>query len=105
MVKRGAIGKVEAFYIEKNYQVLDIAQIATDLNRPITSIENYIKKNIVKTQATSTGTKSDKPIAINGSEQFVSRDGITIMTENASMLGDIKTKKTIVKDCITKIKP
>ena len=44
-------------------------------------------------------------MAINGSEQFVSRDGITIMTENASMLGDIKTKKTIVKDCITKIKP
>jgi hypothetical protein len=104
MVKRGAIGKVEAFYIEKNYQVLDIAQIATDLNRPITSIENYIKKNIIKTPLTTTKAKGDKLLAIDGSEQFVSRDGITIMTENASMLGDIKTKKTLNHDCITKIK-
>jgi|688.fasta_scaffold424840_4 hypothetical protein len=105
MVKRGAISKVEAFYIEKNYQTMDIAQIATDLNRPITSVETYIKKNIIKSKATSVSPKGDKQLAINGSEQFVSRDGITIMTENASMLGDIKTKKTMTKDCITKIKP
>jgi hypothetical protein len=105
MVKRGAISKVEAFYIEKNYQTMDIAQIATDLNRPITSVETYIKKNIIKSQATSVSPKGDKQLAINVSEQFVSRDGITIMTENASMLGDIKTKRTMAKDCITKIKP
>lgn len=104
MVKRGAISKVEAFYIEKNYQTMDIAQIATDLNRPITSVETYIKKNIIKSQTTSVSPKSDKQLAINGSEQFVSRDGITIMTENASMLGDIKVKKTNHHDCITKIK-
>lgn len=105
MVKRGAISKIEAFYIEKNYQTMDIAQIATDLNRPITSVETYIKKNIIKSKTTSISPKSDKKLAIDGSEQFVSRDGITIMTENASMLGDIKTKRILNKDCITKIKP
>ena len=105
MVKRGAISKVEAFYIEKNYQVLDIAQIATDLNRPITSIENYIKKNIIKTSASTAKAKSDQKLVIDGGEQFVSRDGVTIMTENASMLGDIRIKKqNIHHDCITKIK-
>ena len=105
MVKRGTIGKVEGFYIEKNYQTMDIAQIAVDLNRPITSVENYIKKHLVQTKSTSTNAKGDKILAIDGSEQFVSRDGITVMTENASMLGDVKAKRqSIHQDCITKIK-
>lgn len=101
MVKRGPIGKVEGFYIEQNYKNMDIAEIAVDLNRPITSIENYIKKNIVKstqTVATSSGLKAG--------DQFVRKDGITIMTENASTLGDAKrTKSTKSNPCITKIKP
>lgn len=101
MVKKGPIGKVEAFYIEQNYKNMDIAQIATDLNRPITSVENYIKKNIVKTTqttATSGGLKAG--------DQFVRKDGITIMTENASTIGDAKKQRpSKTNTCITKIKP
>jgi hypothetical protein len=101
MVKKGPIGKVEGFYIEQNYKNMEIAQIATDLNRQITSVENYIKKHIVKatqTVATSSGLKAG--------EQFIRQDGITIMTENASTLGDAKkVKSTKSNPCITKIKP
>jgi len=101
MVKKGPIGKVEGFYIEQNYKNMDIAEIATDLNRPITSVENYIKKHIVKatqTVATSSGLKAG--------DQFIRQDGITIMSENASTLGDAKkAKSTRSNPCITKIKP
>jgi hypothetical protein len=101
MVKKGPIGKVESFYIEQNYKNMEIAEIATDLNRPITSVENYIKKHIVKatqTVAASSGLKAG--------DQFVRKDGITIMTENASTIGDAKKiKSTRTNPCITKIKP
>jgi hypothetical protein len=101
MVKKGPIGKVESFYIEQHYKNMEIAEIATDLNRPITSIENYIKKHIVKatqTSATASGLKAG--------DQFVRKDGITIMTENASTLGDVKRIRSPQSStCITKIKP
>lgn len=101
MVKKGPIGKVEAFYIEQNYKNMDIAAIATDLNRSITSIENYIKKNVVKpTQTTATAA------GLTAGEQFIRKDGITVMTENASTISDARKIKTpITKSCITKIKP
>lgn len=101
MVKKGPIGKIEAFYIEQNYKNMEIAQIATDLNRPITSVENYIKKNIVKTTQTTATSNS-----LKAGDQFVRKDGITIMTENASTIGDAKRQKVARPNpCITKIKP
>ena len=101
MVKKGPIGKVESFYIEQNYKNMEIAEIATDLNRPITAVETYIKKHIVKptqTSATSSGLRAG--------DQFVRKDGITIMTENASTIGDAKKiRSSKSSTCITKIKP
>ena len=55
MAKKGPISKIEGFYIEQNYRDMDIAELATDLDRSITSIENHIKKNYTK-QKTVTGT-------------------------------------------------
>lgn len=95
--KRGPIGKVEAFYIENNYKHMDIAALAVDLDRPISSIEKYIKTNIVKPTTTNT---------LKAGDQFVRQGGATIMTENASTIADSRRKKSQKnKNCITKIKP
>jgi len=95
--KRGPIGKVEAFYIEQHYKNTPIADIAVDLDRPISSVEKYIKTNIVKSSTTN---------ALKAGDQFVRQNGATIMTENASTLTDATRKKPVKnKNCITKIKP
>jgi hypothetical protein len=98
MAKKGPIGKVEAFYIDNNYKNMTVAEIATDLDRTITSIESYIKKNHVRQKPT-----------ITVGDQFARTNGVTIMTENASSMSDEKRRnnKTINKpktSCITKIK-
>lgn len=94
--KRGPIGKVEAFYIENNYKHLDIAELATDLDRPISSVEKYIKTQIVKPTTTN---------ALKAGDQFVRQSGATIMTENASTISDSRRKPSPKNtNCITKIK-
>lgn len=96
MAKKGPIGKVEAFYIDNNYKSMSVAEIATDLDRTITSIESYIKKHHVR-----------KNPVITVGDQFARTDGVTIMTENASTMADSKRvnrQKKINTSCITKIK-
>lgn len=97
MAKKGPIGKVEAFYIDHNYRDMSIADLATDLDRTITSIESYIKKHHVR----------KNPVVTVG-DQFARTDGVTIMTENASSMADEKRKNFHPKkpstSCITKIK-
>lgn len=93
--KKGKLSKVEIFYIENNYKILDIAQLAEDLDRTIQSIEKYIKENLVVKKTTS----------ITAGDQMTRRDGIVVMTENASTLSDSKRSKPKVnKACITRIK-
>ena len=98
MAKKGPVSKVEAFYIEQNYRDMDVAELATDLDRSITSVEKYIKKNIVKTSPQQVGTRAG--------DHIVSNRGSTIMTENASTLSDEKRKFQTrpTSKCITKIK-
>lgn len=96
MAKKGPISKVEGFYIQENYRDMDIAELATDLDRSITSVENYIKKNYTK-QKTVTGTTAG--------EHIVSERGSTIMTETASTIAD--SRRSVVRpntECVTKIK-
>tara|TARA_R100001163_G_C4989448_1_gene142561 strand:+ start:187 stop:483 length:297 start_codon:yes stop_codon:yes gene_type:complete len=96
MAKKGPISKIEGFYIEQNYRDMDIAELATDLDRSITSIENHIKKNYTK-QKTVTGTTAG--------DHIVSKRGSTIMTETASTISD--AKRQVVRpntECVTKIK-
>lgn len=92
--KKGPIGKVEAFYIDNHYRTKSVEDIATDLGRSITSVEKYITKNHVR----------QKPTVTVG-DQFSRREGVTIMTENASTMSDSrKSKKPINKSCVTKIR-
>ena len=97
MAKKGPIGKVEGFYIQNNYHELDVGQIASDLDRPKSSVENYIKKNL----------KSLKAKANTIGEQFARRPGVVTMTENASMMSDSTRKNRgtpKTRNCTTKIK-
>jgi len=97
MAKKGPIGKVEGFYIENNYSTLDVAQIATDLDRPKSSVENYIKKNL----------KNANPKTNTIGEQFARRPGVVTMTENASTMSDATRKNrstTKTRNCTTVIK-
>lgn len=95
--KRGPLSKVEAFYVLNNYPNIDAATIAIDLDRPISTVENYIKKHVIKNKELN---------AVNASEHFVRQSGATIMTENASTIGDAIKGKVAAsrKGCITKIR-
>ena len=95
MAKKGRLNKVEMYYIDNNYKVLSIADIAADLDRTILSIEKYIKENLTN-KSTS---------IIKAGDQLARQQGVVAMTENASMLSDSKRKrKPMVRNCITRIK-
>ena len=77
-----------------NHSKIDIAQLSTDMNRPIEVINKWIKKNI-----------TDAPSSIRAGDHFTRNRGATIMTENASTIGDTKRQKIKPRQtCITKIK-
>lgn len=94
--KKGPLSKVECYYIDGHYRDLEVAQMAEDLNRTMTSVENYIKK-----------THTDKnPNRLTAGDQFAYHKGSTVMTENASTLSDARRKSYNKKEnkCVTKIK-
>lgn len=97
MGKKGPISKIEAFYIDNN-RGTDVAQIALDLDRSITSIEKYLKKNV---------TEAPRQTGVKAGDQFARNDrGSVVMTENASQMSDA-VRKTVIKKpthCVTKIK-
>lgn len=96
MAKKGPIGKVEGFYIENHYMSVETGQIAKDLDRPKSSVENYIKKHLKK------DTKNNQPKV---GDQFARRPGVVTMTENASSMSDSRRKKNPVSTrCVVKIK-
>lgn len=96
MAKKGPIGKVEAFYIENNYNELELDQIAVDLDRSKTSVENYIKKNLKQIK---------QKAGLTAGDQFARRPGIVTMTENASAMSDGKRKRQAPStSCTVKIK-
>lgn len=94
MAKKGPLGKAESFYVEEKFKSgKSIEQIANDLDRSQSSIEEYIKIN-----------KINNPQTII-SQQFARQSGATIMTESASsMIENKKNKKNINSNCISKIK-
>ena len=96
-IKKGPLGKAETFYIDGHYKDLAAADIATDLNRTITSVENYIKK---------THTKNKSVTGTSAGEHFGHHRGSTVSTENASSIADEHRKVGSPQklDCITKIK-
>jgi hypothetical protein len=98
MVKKGPIGKVEAFYIENNYENKTSQEIAKDLNRNIKAVESHISK-IVQGKAKDSSMKAGDAFAYNNK-------GSTVMTENASSIADVSKKigPRYNKNCVTNIK-
>lgn len=100
MAKKGPLNKIESFYVEQNKNLgKNLQQIADDLDRPLSSIENYIAKHLPE--------KKNTKLAISAGEHFSRQKGVTIMTENASTIADATRKKA--KDlsrpsCITQIR-
>lgn len=94
--KRGPLSRAETFYITEHAKSgIDIQQIATDLDRPIKSIE----KCFVKAQKEQTSI-------LNAGSQFAKHKGSVVMTQNASTLGDASRNRVKQQHnpCVTKIK-
>jgi hypothetical protein len=98
MVKKGPIGKVEAFYIENNYENKTSQEIAKDLNRNIKAVESHISKTI-QGKVKDSSMKAGDAFAYNDK-------GSTVMTENASSIADVNKKigPRYNKNCVTNIK-
>lgn len=98
MVKKGPIGKVEAFYIENNYENKTAQDIAKDLNRNIKAVQGHIAK-VVQSKAKDSSMKAGDAFAYNNK-------GSTVMTENASSIADENRKigPRYNKNCVTNIK-
>jgi hypothetical protein len=98
--KKGPLSKAEVFYIQEHIKSgKDINDIALDLDRAVKSVEKC---------ATKAQKDIKQPKPVTAGDQFARRQGVTIMTENASSFSDAKRKKnsSISKSnsCVTKIK-
>ena len=96
--KRGPLSKAELFYVTEHAKSgKDINAIATDLDRPIKSIEKCY-------------TKAQKEISsksLTAGEQFARHKGSIVMTENASTIGDARRTVKVPQNkqnCVTVVK-
>jgi len=96
MAKKGPLGKAETFYIDNHYEDVDALQLATDLDRTVSSIKKYIKTCV--DNKSSSFTKAG--------DHFNSKKGSTVMTENASTIADENKLPSTPRQnhCVTKIK-
>jgi hypothetical protein len=96
--KKGPLSKAEVFYINEHVKSgQGIDQIAIDLDRAVKSISKCVEK----------AQKENAQKPMTAGDQFARRPGVTVMTENASSMGDRKYKKTLpnkTASCVTKIK-
>lgn len=96
-MKRGFLSKTEKEYIEQN-QNLSVAELANDLDRTESVVENYLTK--IVPQEEKPKTLFEKVIA--------KKSGATVMTNSASEVVDTvrKGKRLSPKlnNCIHKIK-
>ena len=96
MTKKGPLGKAESFYVKEHYKTQTPEAIAKDLDRAISTIRKAANKFKADHGETS---------AISAGEQMARRDGITIMTEGASMVSDARPKKNPrAVNCVTRTK-
>jgi hypothetical protein len=94
MTKKGPLGKAEKFYIEQKYADLGLEQICKELDRAKGLVEKHAKTKKLTEEEPTIKPKSRL------AEQFAQSRGATVMTENASQMGDefkrgaISTEKT-----------
>ena len=97
MTKKGPLGRAESFYVQEHCSTQSTEQIAKDLDRPISTV----KKAVDKFKA----EHGDQQMTAGS--QMARRDGVVIMTENASSASDQspkKSNKSRSDSCITRIK-
>ncbi len=96
--KRGPLSKAELFYVAEHAKTgKDINEIASDLDRPVKSIEKCYTK----------AQKENAPKQLTAGEQFAKHKGAVIMTENASTLGDASRKIRVPaskQNCVTVVR-
>jgi hypothetical protein len=97
MTKKGPLSKAEAFYIEHHYKTQDLDSLCKELDRA---------KSLVATCIEQCKQKAIDGEAFNVANQFFSKRGSTVMTENASVMSDQVRKNVTskVSNCTTKIK-
>jgi hypothetical protein len=94
MTKKGPLGTAEIFYVHQHLKTQDVGQIAKDLDRPLVTIQREADK-----------VEEQNPVPLTAGEQMARRDGVVLMTENASALSDNKKRSVSnTRDCITNIK-
>jgi len=95
--KRGPLSKAETFYIVEHAKAgKNINEIATDLDRPVKSIEKCYK---------SASKENNNSLTVGN--QFAKYKGSVVMTENASSLADQRRKintPSRSQECVTRVK-
>ena len=102
MTKKGPLSKAEQFFIEQKYSELDLNGLCKELDRAKGIVEKHIKgKKLTK------GPSDDTQRSLLA-EQFGYQGGSTIMTPNASEMGDSLKKRSFntpkTKQCTTSIR-
>jgi hypothetical protein len=77
MAKQGPLGTAEKFYIEKNWNGENLEDICKSLDRSKSAVKKYVAQ-----------CKRDEPELFNVKNLMASREGIAVMTEDASSLAD-----------------
>jgi transposase len=92
MAKTGPLGKAEKFYIEQHCDDRTPVVIAKELDRSVSSVEDYANKY--------------KKLRTKAGGQMGRQPGSVVMTPNASMMADDhRSNRTLAprKDCITTV--
>lgn len=103
MTKTGPLSKAEKFYIENKYpDGATVDELAKELDRTKKSVQNFVKKNDLKTEQKAKETLLSQQFANNNK-------GSIVMTPNASIMADdmrpsFNQNKSQRRKCITKIR-
>jgi hypothetical protein len=97
MTKKGPLGKAEKFYVEQNADSMTVQKIAVELDRAISLIQDHVDHYL------SMRTKAGG--------QFARQNGVVVMTQGASEMGDAFKDNDVVtqinkrkKNTVTTIK-
>jgi hypothetical protein len=102
MAKTGPLGKLEKFYIDGNHESMGVDELAKEMDRSKSAVNNYIKKiKAVDAEAKAKEYNIGEPLPTNNNP--------VVMTEGQSQLGDLihqkgKTISTRMAGCITSSK-
>ena len=100
---------IEKFYIENNWETLDLDTLSNHTKIQKRSVKQYVeklKKKKDQSQATNKVEQSQATTPIAPAQDMIARKGIAIMTKSAAEIGDEirKQVKKINSNCVTKIR-